>query len=1061
MACTTYPAPSLGLFINADQGVWSDTNQTKGSSKSASYSGGTLTVNGPTGSTGPISPGLNQKVRHKFFGGGDFLAVLTSDTGVGPKSHRVSIVDFTATPPQVKLLFTTPIDNNPPLPFVQYDSGPGSACCIGGAGGGQIFGLGVYRSDTGEVLDAVGGGYTPNGQVLGEAVVAGVQVKDGGNIIAGPAPLPQGELDITPTSASFTSVTIGGCPQAPSTKTFTLKNTGEDCLTLSAIAASGPFSITATSQPLPVSLKKNESITATVTFAPTVVGSFNNVDLAVTRSPALGDDKLRCSGQAVAAVAAYGAQPPSPANFGHVLVSSHSSKTFTFTNTGTMTLALSVAGSAPSAVFRWVGLNAVLGCGQQATVIVEFWPTVDGAAPNGQLVAVGTPGGTKTITLTGEGCIPNAVINTPPAPFPGFGQVRQGYRMPRFIEVQNTGDDVLGFTATLSGPDAAMFGLMRPSLSITDVLASQAYAVPPVFNCAGGPTGTGKQLVGVVFHANVAPPKMAQATLTLHGHNDASAPASFTYALNAEVIAGNVVDVVAVFDHSGSMADPVPGGGNKMGAAIQAGRLLAKLIPPDASNRLAFTRFDDTADTFQAITVVSGGNQNTLTNALKDPPLTPDGSTAIAAGAMVGAKEFATPHPTGPQANLTKAMIVLTDGKDNTAYLNPDDNLYYSLTGVPSWRPTAPFVQVPTLPYAPPSDVNVYAIGLGTGQDIDIAQLAALSSGAGGYYGAVDPTQPALEYQLMKFYTQIYMDLVDTSVLKDPRDTILPGTQHVIDFDVLQGDVSATVVVYDFQGLRLPFWLESPQGEIVDAAFVPAGFSLRAGFTETTRFLDVVLPWADPKRYAGRWKLILVHDGRVCRGNPNVKENKDLGFLPGRCIKTKNPVDYGYMIGVGSNFRLQAFLSGGTVQVGEPIRMTGVPTEAGLPVLGCAVTVDVVAPNGHAWAGINLHDDGAHDDGDADDGEYARNFLHTAQAGSYTFTFRAKGFTRDGEAVHREVVRSKMVQGKGTGRPDGGAGTPGGGGGHGSDDECCARLLKLAERQTALLKALVDAAKKK
>ena len=152
--------------------------------------------------------------------------------------------------------------------------------------------------------------------------------------------------------------------------------------------------------------------------------------------------------------------------------------------------------------------------------------------------------------------------------------------------------------------------------------------------------------------------------------------------------------------------------------------------------------------------------------------------------------------------------------------------------------------------------------------------------------------------------------------------------------------------MYDLHALRLPFWLESPQGEIVDAGFVPPGFQMRAGFTETTRFLDVVLPWADPKRYAGRWKLIVVHAGRVCRGKPSTKEHKEVGFTPRDCAESKQPVDYGYMIGVGSNFRLQAFLNGGPVHVGEPIRMTGMPTEAGLPVPGCKVTVDVVSPNG-------------------------------------------------------------------------------------------------------------------
>src|SRR5262249_45418169 len=148
--------------------------------------------------------------------------------------------------------------------------------------------------------------------------------------------------------------------------------------------------------------------------------------------------------------------------------------------------------------------------------------------------------------------------------------------------------------------------------------------------------------------------------------------------------------------------------------------------------------------------------------------------------------------PGGQPAHLTKAMIVLTDGIDNTAFKNPDDGQLYTILGIDAWDPTVT-THVSTKAFTPPPDVKIYAIGLGSGVDIDKNQLAALSSAAGGYYGMIDPSQPAVTYQLMKFYTQIYMDLVDTSVIQDPRYTILPGTTLASEFDVLRGDVSATV----------------------------------------------------------------------------------------------------------------------------------------------------------------------------------------------------------------------------------------------------------------------------
>jgi hypothetical protein len=465
------------------------------------------------------------------------------------------------------------------------------------------------------------------------------------------------------------------------------------------------------------------------------------------------------------------------------------------------------------------------------------------------------------------------------------------------------------------------------------------------------------------------------------------------------------------------------------------------LLPPDLTNRIVGVRFATDATVFLPLDAVTGGNQAGKVAAVADPPLTPSGSTAIAGGVMTGIAAI-TPRPAPLPPLLTKAAIVLTDGMDNTAFKNPADNQYYSIMGTPARDPANLNNFIPTHAFVPPSDTKVYAIGLGTGQDIDINQLATLASGAGGQFLVVDPTQPATTYQLEKLYTQIYMDLIDTAVISDPRFTVNPGDKNVFEFDVLAGDVSATVVLYDIDGFRLPFWLETPGGEVVDASFVPPGFQLRAGYTETSRFLDFVLPWGESARYAGRWRLVVTNDGRLCRGTPAL-QSKDLGFMPRDCKKEKRPIDYGFAIGVGSNFRLDAYLTPAPVRVGDPIRLTAVPTEAGLSIKGCTVTVDAVAPNGQRWNGLPLFDDGAHEDADVDDGEYARVFTNTGMAGSYSFTFYATGFTRDGKPVHRETVRSKYVEG--TVKPPTGDGT------HGGFDDCCKKLEKLLERQAKLL----------
>ena len=1046
MACTPFVV-SPGLFENSTQGVWLNAPSTTQGGKTVTLSGGTLTVTGPNG-TMNFSAAGTQILRYKFFGTGNFLAVLVSESGVGPITRWMHIVNFVAPAITSKLVLTVPSTSAASLPFVNHSPGTGAACCIGGSTGSDTAGIGIYRSDTGDLLCAGPPPFTPSNQIIGFATATTVEIRDGGATIGGPCPLPRGSLDVQPNAQTFSDVVIGGCPGPASTNQFTLKNNGTDCLTVSAIANSGPYAVTSTSQPLPHDLAPNQSITVTVTFAPGAVGSFNNVNLAVTRTPAQGDDKLICSGKAVAAAPAV-TVAPAVIDFDHVLVGTTSApKSFAIKNTGTLPISVSLAGAPAGTPFQWAGFTGMLTCGQTQTVAVTFTPTADGPA-SPQTATIVTPIGNRTVTLTGDGCVPDAKIVPQPAPFPAFGDVRQGYRMPRFITVHNTGDATLTFTASISGPDAALFGLMKPSQSITDVAASRSYTVLSTDPCGGGPAGDGVEEVAVVFFANAAPSTTATATLTIDGHNDPSAAPAFSYALTAQVIAGNTVDVVAVFDRSGSMGDAVPGGGTKMTAAISAGKLLAKLIPPDLRNRLAGTLFSTTASTFLPIGDVTSANQQGSADAIADPPLTPAGSTAIAAGAMVGLKEFATPHSGGTPPNLTKSLIVLTDGKDNTAYKNPDDNQFYTVTGISAHDPANLASMVSTLPFVAPSDVKVFAIGLGTAQDIDAAQLDALSSATGSSYNVVDPTKPTVQYELMKLYTQIYMDMVDMAVIKDPRVTIHPGQKHENEFDLLRGDVGAMAVLYDLKGIRLPFYFVSPRGEIVDASFVPAGFQLRSGFTESTRFLEFRVPLGEPDRYAGRWKLVVEHQGQVCKGRPDVQsDNRRLGFLPRECGKSKDPVEYGFAIGAGSNFQLQAYVSPGPIKVGESILLTGVVTEAGLPITGCTVTVEPQSPNGQLWPVMTLKDDGAHDDGTPDDGEYAARFTKTGQAGSYTFRFRATGLSRDGELVTREAVRSKYVEGyvKEPPRPD----PPG----HGQNDECCKRLLALIEREYKLLQEI-------
>jgi len=1049
MVCTPFTIPA-GLFLNADQVTWNNFSETSpDGTKSVTHSASGMSISGPNGTTFLSAP-ANTQIRHRFFGTGNFLGILFVPTTTGLGTRTLTLADFTAptlttTAPLLQVL----ADSTTPLPFLQPCSGSGAACLVGAPTSSGVAGVAIVRSANGNILLAGPPPFNPTNQLFGKATTTTIEIVDGGTTIAGPVPFPKGKLSVTAVTGSpFPTVKVGGCPQPPSTKEFKLSNSGTDCININSVTASGPFSVTAQSQPFPADIPAGGHMTVTVTFAPTTVQNFNNVALPVSTTPVNGDTQITCSAQSVAASPAF-TVTPSVTDFGHVLVGTTAPpKTVTIANTGSMPLNISVAGSPSGSPFTWSGFTGTLSCGASQPISVSYTPQVDGAE-SATVTVTTNIAGNKSVTVQGEGCIPNAVIGVPPAPFPAFGNVKQGFRTVRFITISNTGDGPLSFTASLSGPDAALFGVMKGTNSITDVAQTLGFpAVLPVHPCTGA-AGPGVVQVALAFFADPARPLgPANATLTIGAHNDPTAPATFTFAITANIVAGDVVDVEAVFDKSGSMGQTVQGGGTKTAAAVQAGQLLVQLIPPDLGNRAGVTRFSTTADNYAQMTEITSANQAGVAGQISTTNLAPGGDTAIAAGAMEGLKQFAVPRNGPAPATLVKAMVVLTDGQDNTAYLNPDDGQFYSIEGIEQLNPTPPPTKVATNPFAPPSDVKVYAVGLGVGQDIDLHQLQILSSGAGGQFLVADPTQPAVAFQLMKYFTQIFMDIVDFQTISDPSYVIFPGQTQIVEFDLLRGDVGALVVVYDLNGVRVPFFLESPKGEIVDAAFVPPGFQLRSGFTHTSRFLDFVLPSGEPDRYAGRWKVIFKHDGFACQGDPNVGEKKELGFRGSKCRRSRSPIPYGIAIGAGSNFRLQPYVTPGPVKVGEPILLTGVVSEAGVPVLDCVVTVEATAPNGQSFS-LTLKDDGAHSDGAADDGEYAATFTNTAVAGSYVFTFRATGYSHDKEPVVREAVLSKYVEGQVKPPPPR------------CSDDCCEKLVVLAEREIRLLSELVKLVERK
>ena len=1046
MACSPLSVQS-GWFINSQ--LWDN-------SPSNSFGGKTLTLNsaGLSVQQGANSVFHSRLSNHNILYmilGGQFLVIVDTPTDPGIQTRNLSLLDF-STWTETNVL-TVSADSSVPLPIVNPSQGNASVFLAYGQDGTQQTALAIYRSDNGNVLCSVGS-IIPTGQTLAEATATQLIIHyDTGNTNhTQSCNLPAGVCTVTsPQPQDFGTLHVGGCPFTPVTKQFTLKNTGNDCLAVNSITNSAPFAVQSTVPALPATLTANQTVTVNVQFNPTAVGSWNPANLVVNASD--GAHNLSCKGQAVAAVFSiqfnstshdFGKSPVGQAAPGWNL---------TITNNGSKPLNVNVPGLNVSGFTcnAWAGL---LDCGQSQNIPIGFTPQAPGPQSATLNVVSQAPGSPHAISLTGRGCLAQAVIVVPPTNPIDLGQVQQGFRTVQFFLVQNTGEGPLQFQGALSGPDAALFGLPDPNGSVVNAPQTQNYTADPVSPCGNLTVGNGQVVVAVSFFANGMPSAMPKsATLTLSGSNAINFPPTQTWVfpLSATIVPGVALDVALVVDHSGSMSDSL-GTRVKMDAAVSASELFVELLRPDLDDRTAIVRFNHLPEVVVPMTPVTSTTSPTQAQirAQVDTGLPPPaGNTAIAGGTLIGLREVQKPRTTTPPL-LTKAVIVLTDGEENTAFEDPPNsgNWISIQDSTTMMKPIPQSGTVTSAHITKPADITIYTIGIGKDGDISIDQLNALATQAPQDVFRVNQDLTGTQYfSLEKYYTQIFMDIVGTSPVSDPMYWIFPGQTQELQFEVLRGDVDALIVVYDYQGMRLPFWCVSPKGEIIDASIVPPGFQLRSGFAREARFLEFKMPPNEPNRYAGTWKVVIQHQGKVCFGAPQSKQHSDKvppGFLPRECKPTKDPVLYGIAIGVGSNFRMQPYVQPAPVYVGDPILLTAVITEAGLPVIGCQVTVTATSPTNDVWS-MKLFDDGQHSDGGAKDGEYADNFRHAYEAGTYHFVFHATGYSRDGKPVVREAVRDKVVQQKPTTS----------GGGDGGDKDCCKELLRAINHQTRLLEEVL------
>jgi hypothetical protein len=391
---------------------------------------------------------------------------------------------------------------------------------------------------------ASGSGFTLSGLNLPLTLTAGQSTTFSVQFAPTAAGSATGNVNITSNGAnpsldialSGTGVTPGTLSPNPASLAFgnvqtsknaslseTLTNTGGSAVTISQANVTGAgYSVSGLT--LPATVNPSQSVSFTVTFAPTVAGAANGT-LAIVSDASNSPLNIALSGTGVTP-GQLSANPASLA-FGNVQTGNSSNLSETLTNTGGSAVTITQA-NVTGAGYSVSGLTlpATLNPTQTVTFTVTFAPTSAGAV-NGTLAIVSNASNSPlNIALSGTGVTPGQLSANPASL--AFGSVQVGSSANLSETLTNSGGTAVTISqANVTGTGFSISGLTLPTtLNPTQSVTFTATFTP---TAAGAASGT----LAIVSNASNSPLNIAlSGTGTAQGQLSVS-PATLSF--------GNVV----------------------------------------------------------------------------------------------------------------------------------------------------------------------------------------------------------------------------------------------------------------------------------------------------------------------------------------------------------------------------------------------------------------------------------------------------------------------------------------------------------------------------------------
>jgi len=812
-----------------------------------------------------------------------------------------------------------------------------------------------------------------------------------------------GGTGTTPTSTSTLSTTninmsavLAG---ATGTATFTITSSGTAPLDITDIVINttdpaGVWNVTPDAPPtitLPAS--DIEIFTVTLNVPSTISTDVNySATIEITSTDAINSPQT-------VTVSGIGHVPVSQAcyststiNFGQINAGSSSNRTFTIRSCGDLTLEvqdINLSTSDPAGVWI-ISPIAPPTIYISPTNIRTFTVTFNVPASIVSDVSYGAQlfittnddvGSTiNQIDLNGTGHVPVAELYINAQYFDiDYRDVELGFHFGRPLVIGNSGDLAAELQIAYTNPtdpDIAHFDLETDAGNFTIAPYSQR-----IFRQTFRPTSFGYKEIEII--ATSTNDLDFSQNVILHGNGTTPIP----------------IDAALIIDRSGSMSQTA-GEMVKIDALSQSAILFTELLLLRSSlDYLGLTKYNHDNDNIMSLGPIGTVAPNAISflSQTADPNgIKPQGTTGIGGAMRTASEQFLL----SPDLDLHREMmVVLTDGKENE-----DPSIRNVLDGYTDGSDVynGLFSEYPNL--------LTYSVGLGLPSNINQDRLQEITNrGEGGFYLVTGNLDGLNIFNLENFYFKIFADAIGHTMVVDPTYSI--GFGEI--FEETIGIISEDREAFFFFIGELPeelyvFELIDPLNQVITTNSTIGGMSVHIKRMNNWSIFKINFPPVDvSQNYVGDWKL------RVRLDAPKL----DSLLTYHTTIKTTSTFNQTLATGryrlsfaasVGSNYKLDANLAPGIVQVGEPIYVQANLTEGGWPAPKAQVHISVIRPDGTTEE-HQLFDDGAHYDGSTGDAIFGGVYTNTIPGGIYRFDFRSVGQTERGESAIRVASRSQFV----------------------------------------------------